>query len=57
MTLRGSAVTEGVTASIVVTFIYPGSPCDSALWCRAQMSKGKSPSENTESHINVITKP
>lgn len=32
MTLRGSAITEGVTASIVVTFIYPGSvsqsPCD-----------------------------
>lgn len=33
MTLRGSAVMEEVTASIVVTFIYPGSvshtPCDS----------------------------
>lgn len=35
MTLRGSAVPEGVTASIVVTFIYPGnvsySPCDSVV--------------------------
>lgn len=33
MALRGSAVPEGVTASIVITFIYPGgvshSPCDS----------------------------
>lgn len=33
MTLRGTAVLEGVTESIVVTFIYPGSmchsPCDS----------------------------
>lgn len=35
MTLRGSAVTEGVSASIVVTFIYPGSvshsPCGAGL--------------------------
>lgn len=33
MTLHGTVVLEGVTASIVVPFIYPGSmshsPCDS----------------------------
>lgn len=37
MTLHGTAVLEGVTASIVVTFIYPGSIslCGAGLrWAR-----------------------
>lgn len=60
MTLRGIAVLEGVTASIVVTFIYPGStshsPCDSICgaglrWAREGLLV------RTESNINnVFTK-
>lgn len=60
MTLRGIAVLEGVTASIVVTFIYPGStshsPCDSICGAGLRWVK-EGLLVRTESNINnVFTK-